>query len=63
MEFDNWQLDAPIGQWVANDDDLPNLERGLVVSDPVKPGRLVDQRLLLPRAAPATLAGCPGERR
>ena len=34
MEFDNWQLDAPIGQWVANDDDLPNLERGLVVSDP-----------------------------
>ena len=37
MEFDNWQLDAPIGQWVANDDDLPNLERGLVVSDPSNP--------------------------
>ena len=34
MEFDNWQLDAPIGQWVANDDDLPNLESGLVVTDP-----------------------------
>ncbi len=34
MEFDNWQLDAPIGHWVANDDDLPNLERGLVVTDP-----------------------------
>ena len=60
MEFDNWQLDAPIGQWVANDDDLPNLERGLVCQRPVKPGRLVDQSLLLPRAAPATLAGCPG---
>ena len=37
MEFDNWQLDAPIGQWVANADDLPNLERGLVVSDPSNP--------------------------
>ena len=37
MEFDNWQLDAPIGQWVANDDDLPSLERGLVVSDPSNP--------------------------
>ena len=34
MEFDNWQLDAPISQWVVNDDDLPNLERGLVVTDP-----------------------------
>ena len=37
MEFDNWQLDVPIGQWVANDDDLPSLERGLVVSDPSNP--------------------------
>ena len=37
MGFDNWQLDAPIGQWVSNADDLPDLERGLVVSDPSNP--------------------------
>lgn len=37
LEFNNWQVESPISSWTANASDVPALDRGLLVADPIHP--------------------------
>ena len=34
LEYDNWQVELPISTWTANASDVPELDRGLLITDP-----------------------------
>ncbi len=38
MEYDNWQPSIDTEHWVADDSDVPDLDKNLVVEDPSAPG-------------------------
>ncbi len=38
LKYDDWRLDLPIGEWITDDSDVPDIEKSLVVSKPSQTG-------------------------